>query len=182
MRLFTALDPSPAVQDCLGRLLDHLRPTASLRWTRPEGLHLTLKFIGERPEAQLPALREALATVPFTPIEVRVAGVGFFPNANAPRVFWVGIQASAELAALAAAIDRRLEPLGIARETRSYSPHLTLARLPDRTPLQALHQALATLGPADCGVFTAGCFYLYESRPAPGGSRYTRLGEFPCSR
>ena len=179
MRLFTAIDPSPTVQSNLERLLEKLRPAAHIRWSRPEGLHLTLKFIGEWPGDRLPELQEALSSVAFEPFDLAASGLGFFPNARSPRVFWVGIQGPPALPRLAAEIEEALEPLGVAREKRAYSPHLTLARIENRTPLGRLHEAIRQLGTADCGTFRARSFYLYESRLAPGGSIYTKIHEFP---
>jgi 2'-5' RNA ligase len=96
-------------------------------------------------------------------------------------VFWAGIEAGAELVELAARIDGALEPLGIAREKRAYSPHLTLARVPDHARLDGLREAIGKLeeaGAVEFGAFRAERFYLYESALAPGGSVYTRIGEF----
>ena len=183
MRLFTALDPSSEVHEQLQALLDRLRPTVRLRWTKPENLHLTVKFIGEWPPDRLAELQRALASVPAPPrFEVRFSGVGFFPNARAPRVFWVGVEAVPELTRLAADIDRALEPLGIAPEKRAYSPHLTLARIQERTPLAPLHQEIQLLPSADFGAFCPEGFHLYESRLSPGGSIYTNIAEFPWRR
>jgi RNA 2',3'-cyclic 3'-phosphodiesterase len=181
MRLFTALDASPEVEAKLAGLLAELRPKAKLRWSRTENLHLTLKFIGEFPRERLDELRAALVSVAVQPVEVRVAGLGFFPNARAPRVLWAGIEAGPELAALAAQINEALEPLGIEREKRAYSPHLTLARVPDRTRLDGLREAIGKAeqdGSPEFGMFRADRFYLYESVLAPGGSMYTGIGEF----
>src|SRR5579885_2447406 len=119
MRLFTAIDPSPEVHASLVQLLERLRPSARLRWSRPEGLHVTLKFIGEFPESRLPALRQALGSVPApAAIPMEVSGLGFFPDVRAPRVFWAGIAAPPELKKLVGEIDRALQPLGVAVERR----------------------------------------------------------------
>jgi 2'-5' RNA ligase len=179
MRLFTAVDPSAEVHATLIELLRRLQPSARLRWTKPENLHLTLKFIGEWPEEKLGVLEDALRSVPsFPPFRITLSGLGFFPNPKAPRVFWVGIQAPPELAQLASQIDRSLEPLGIAPEKRAFSPHLTLARIPERTPLDSLRRAIESLPAADFGAFKIDRFFLYQSRLSPGGSVYTKVGEY----
>ncbi len=183
MRLFTALDPTPEVHEKLTALLRQLQPAAKLRWTKPENLHLTLKFIGEWPEGRLDELKKALASVAAgAPFDVKFSGLGFFPNARSPRVFWVGIEASPELRQLAAAVDRALEPLGIAPEKRAFAPHLTLARIQERPALGDLHRAIESLPSREFGVFSPECFYLYQSQLRPGGSVYTRNAEFPCRR
>src|SRR5438309_2789804 len=95
---------------------------------KPEALHLTLKFIGEFPESKLQELKQALSALPSEPFEISFAGTGFFPTAKSARVFWVGINADARLQELASAIDDATAKLGVEREARAYTPHLTLAR------------------------------------------------------
>jgi 2'-5' RNA ligase len=183
MRLFTAVDPSEEVRRNLDRLLARLRPTVQLRWSRAENLHLTLKFIGERPEDDLPRLNQILAALPAPePFEVRVAGLGFFPNARSPRVFWAGVQAPPALVDFARAVDNALAPLGIAAETRAYSPHLTLARVREGERLEGLRKALAPLEATDFGAFQPDRFFLYQSHTSPAGSVYVKLEEYPWRR
>ena len=95
----------------------------------PESLHVTLKFIGEQPDAAIEQIKNELAarSRPDAP-QIQFRGYGFFPTAKSPRVFWIGMEAGPELAALAAAIDEKMAALGIPKEDRAFSPHLTLAR------------------------------------------------------
>lgn len=180
MRLFVAVDlPAPVIAG-LERLVARLRPTARINWSQPGNLHLTTKFIGEWPEDRLAEMTVALGELtarPPIPIEVR--GLGFFPNPQAPRVFWAGVHAPPGLAELARDTERALERLGVPSERRPYSPHLTLARIKAPVPLDALRQAIASIQPAECGAFTADRFFLYKSTLEPSGSVYTRLAEFP---
>jgi len=178
MRLFTALDLAPGVTANLDRLLGQLRPTARVQWSPPANLHITVKFIGEWPEARLPELKQALAGLPpRASVPVRIHHLGFFPNPHAPRVFWCGIEAPG-LADLAAETDRATAALGIPPETHAFSPHLTLARIKDRIDLQPLREAIARLPELEFGSFTAAAFYLYQSQLRPGGSMYSKLAEF----
>jgi len=187
MRLFTGLDLPGEVVRHLEALVARLRPTARISWSPPANLHVTTKFIGEWPEGRLPELQAALAALPERPaIEVAVARVGFYPNERAPRVFWCGVQAPG-LDALAAHTEAATASLGVARENRAYSPHLTLARIApvnirDRLDLRPLHSAIAASGPLDFGRFTARSFFLYRSQLSPAGSVYTKLAEFPFSK
>jgi len=182
MRLFTGLDLPGEVARNLEALLARLSPTARIHWSPPANLHVTTKFIGEWPEARLPELQRALADLPERPaIEVAVAEVGFYPNERAPRVIWCGIEAPG-LAALAADCDAATASLGVARENRAYSPHLTLARIKDRLDLGPLRHAIAGGGPLEFGRFTAQSFFLYRSQLRPTGSVYTKLAEFPFSK
>jgi len=182
MRLFTGLNLSGEVIRNLERLLDRLRPTARIQWSPPRNLHITTKFIGEWPEERLDEMKSALgALAPRPPITIHVHQAGFFPNARAPRVFWCGIEAPG-LEALAAETDRVTAGLGVAREARAFSPHLTLARIKERVNLQALDAAIAALPSPEFGQFEAGGFYLYRSQLRPGGSVYTKLAEFPFTK
>jgi len=182
MRLFTGLDLPPEVVSALDALLDRLRPAARLKWSPPANLHVTTRFIGEWPDQRLPDLRAALAGLPIHPsIPIHVRKLGFFPNPHSPRVFWAGVEAPPDLAALASETDRALEPLGIKPEGRPFSPHLTLARIKEPVPLQKLREAIAALPSLDFGSFTADRFFLYQSRLSPTGSVYTKLAEYPLA-
>lgn len=180
--MFTALDLSSEVVRALEALLDRLRPTARIKWSPPGNLHITTRFIGEWPEERLPELRAALAGLPgHRPIAVHIHKLGYFPNPHAPRVFWAGVEATADLAALAAETDAALDLLGLPPEGRPFSPHLTLARIKERVPLIALRESVASLPSLDFGSFTADRFFLYHSRTGAGGSVYTKLSEFPLT-
>ncbi|MBI1789397.1 MAG: RNA 2',3'-cyclic phosphodiesterase [Acidobacteria bacterium] len=180
MRLFTAIDLPKDLLASLDALVQRLKHTARIGWSPVANLHLTTKFIGEWEEARLEELKKALGQLPKRePIAVRVRGLGFFPNARSPRVFWAGVEAPRELVTLAGQTDLALSGLGITIEGRAYTPHLTLARIKDTLPLDSLHQAIAQLPSQELGGFTADRFYLYQSRPSPSGSVYTRLAEFP---
>lgn len=179
MRLFTGFDLPAEVVGNLERLVGELRPQARIQWSPPRNLHITTRFIGEWPEAGLDELKAALGGLPsFPPVQIRVRGLGFFPNPHHPRVFWAGVDAPPEPAALAAATDRALAGLGLAPEQRPFSPHLTLARIKEPVPMQPLREAIAALPSVEFGGFTADRFWLYHSRLAPGGSVYTKLAEF----
>jgi RNA 2',3'-cyclic 3'-phosphodiesterase len=180
MRLFTAIDMPREVLQNLEALIDRLKPAASLKWSPPSNLHITTKFIGEWPEDRLPELNRSLAALPTrSAFAIQIHNVGFYPNPHAPRVFFAGIEAPVDLAALAHEIDKALAGIGLAPEKRAYAPHLTLARIKEPLPLQQLRQTIAELPTLDFGSFIADRFYLYQSRPQPSGSVYTKLSEFP---
>jgi 2'-5' RNA ligase len=183
MRLFTAITLPQDVIAALTRLIDQLRPAARIHWSPASNLHITTKFIGEWPQERLGELTAALESLPARePIPIEVRGLGFFPNPHSPRVFWAAVHAGPELAALARLTDQALERLGVPAEKRPFSPHLTLARIKEPVPLQALRQAIASLPTTDFGAFTAGRFHLYLSQLNPGGSVYTKLSDYPFRR
>jgi len=162
---------------------------------RPESLHITLKFIGEQKQEQVEAITGRLRRVEGNAFEIRTAGYGFFPTAKAPRVFWIGIQAGPQLAELAENIDIAVAEVGVPREDRPYSPHLTLARAGAKSgspkwrkgdgpnaAFAALNKRLAAMGELDFGAMTASEFILYRSQLSAVGSKYTKLQQFPLTR
>jgi len=181
VRLFVALQIAAEVRESLAALIAEFRPLAAkLKWVRADNLHLTLKFIGETESERLDAVRAALAELRSgKPAELQVRGLGFFPNARWPRVFWAGVQASDNLAALAADIDAACATLGFAREKHSYSPHLTLARLESTHPTGALREAIERDEAREFGSFWASEFHLIESRLKSAGAEYTTVQSFP---
>jgi len=180
VRLFVALDIPDAIRIALNECTAPLAKLCrSARWVRLEGAHVTLKFIGEVAAERAEAIRLALAGVrPSAPVEVYFAGLGFFPNAQRPRVLWAGIEAGPALSELAAAVDGRLAPLGVAREERAFRPHVTLARFGSPMGLDALRAAVAKLGAPEFGRATAQEFCLYQSVLRPSGAEYTRLATY----
>lgn len=180
MRLFVAIDVPDEVRQRVAAFAAEMRERAPrARWVRFDGVHVTLKFIGETAPEKAEPIRHALEPVRTgAPVEMEFRGAGFFPNEKRPRVFWVGIHSTPALAELATEIEQRLEPLGIARESRPFNPHLTLARFETPRESGELARALAETGEREFGRAVAREFQLYESRLKPGGSRYTRLAAF----
>src|SRR3981081_560001 len=194
MRIFIGIDLDPEVRARIERFLEGVEGFApDARWMRPESLHITLKFIGEQPPERVEGMTERLRRVESSAFEIRVRGYGFFPTAKAPRVFWIGIDAGPQLAELAESIDIATAELGIPREERPFSPHLTLARAgagrSSGSPKQqksngtkakfaVLEKRLAVLGDLDFGKMTAREFILYQSQLSPRGSKYTKLQRF----
>ncbi len=182
MRLFTGLDlPAEVVRNLEG-LLGQLKPAARIQWSPPANLHITTKFIGEWPEQRLEELTAALGKLPVRPpLAIEIRRVGFFPNPHSPRIFWCGIEATG-LKELAADTDRATSSLGVAPESREYSPHLTLARIKERLDLQPLREKIAALPSLEFGKLEAASFFLYRSTLRAGGSVYTKLAEFPLAK
>lgn len=184
MRLFVALDLPGDVREALVELIARLKPLCrAARWARPEGMHVTLKFIGhaiaDGDAEKLAATRAALAGVRSgEPVEIRYRGIGFFPDARRPRVVWCGVEASANLAPLAADIEHALEPLGIPREERAFVPHLTLARFKSPEGVPPLARAAAEFARHDFGFARETEFHLFESSLKPGGAEYRKLASY----
>ena len=192
MRVFVAVDIDDSIRGRIARFLDGVREfTPDARWVRPESLHVTLKFIGEKSEDDLEKIKQALTTIAADTFEMNFRGYGFFPGARSPRVFWVGIEGGSKLTCLAATVDETLARLGIPKEEHAFNAHLTLARggagsgsrrrrkenSPGRS-FQRLQEKLAALPAPEFGTMTAREFFLYQSRLSPGGSKYTKLAGF----
>jgi RNA 2',3'-cyclic 3'-phosphodiesterase len=178
MRLFTAIDLPSSVLLRLERLLAALRPEANIHWSPLDNLHITLKFIGEWPEARVPELTQTLSSfAPREPLKVTLENLGWYPNERSPRVLWVGVHPDPALMSLAADVDAACEQLGIARESRQFSPHLTLARVRRPVPLGALKKTVENIQPFSLGTYEASQFVLYRSQPGSNSSIYTRLSE-----
>jgi RNA 2',3'-cyclic 3'-phosphodiesterase len=180
VRLFVALDFPDSVRDAIRDLIARLKPLCkSARWVRPEGMHVTLKFIGHVDAEKLDSITAALAEVRSdAPVEMRFHGVGFFPTERRPRVFWCGIEASPNLAEIAAKIERSLEPLEIPSETRDFVPHLTLARFDSPHGLAKLLEAAAEFQSLDLGSTREIEFHLFESILKKSGAEYAKLRSF----
>jgi RNA 2',3'-cyclic 3'-phosphodiesterase len=180
VRLFVALEIPSAVRENLAALVRELRALApQAKWVRTENLHVTLKFIGEVPEVELAAIRSALGGVRSNlPVTLDFRGLGFFPNEKHPRVFWAGIEASANLKALAADIEDAAEKIGVPREKRPFSPHLTLARFESPKPSDPFRAAISKNAARECGSLRASQFLLIESKLKPAGAEYTTLESF----
>ncbi len=192
MRVFIALDIDDAIRDRISRFMDGVREFApDARWVRPESLHVTLKFIGEKSAEAVEQIKEALAAVKGQAVEMGFRGHGFFPTAKSARVFWVGIEPGPALASLANAVDDVTAGLGIPKEERAFNAHLTLARggggsgsprrqnggRPSKN-FQRLQEKLSALSASDFGTMTAHEFFLYQSQLSRGGSRYTKIARF----
>lgn len=181
MRLFVALDLPERVREALRELQARLNPESrGARWARPEGMHVTLKFIGAAGANQCAAIREALARVSSdAPVAMRFRGLGFFPDDRRPRVFWCGIEGSPNLPKLAADVEQSLAPLGIEPEARAYTPHLTLARIAEPAAGEHLVRAVNAAGSMDLGSSEEREFHLYESILKPSGAEYQKLASYP---
>jgi 2'-5' RNA ligase len=192
MRIFIGIDLDPEIRSRISRFMEGVSGFApEARWVRPESLHVTLKFIGEQKPEQVEAITQRLRQVPGSAFEIRMAAYGFFPTPKAPRVFWIGIQAGAKLAELAGQIDAATAELGVPREDRPFSPHLTLARASGRSgdpkwrkgdgpnlAFSILQKRLGAMEELEFGTMTADKFILYQSQLAPGGSKYTTLERY----
>ncbi|MGB7728180.1 MAG: RNA 2',3'-cyclic phosphodiesterase [Candidatus Acidiferrum sp.] len=181
MRLFVAIAIPSEVRDPLSVLLKDLRGIGpKAKWVRAENLHVTLKFLGNSDPQKLEQIEGALKTVRSSqPVALGFRGLGFFPNEKRPRVFWGGMEASANLRPLAESVDRSLHQIGFPLEERPFTPHLTLARFdPPGLPL-ALADAVKRRSSDNFGEAITREFHLIESKLKSTGAEYTTIQSFP---
>ncbi|HZO98818.1 MAG TPA: RNA 2',3'-cyclic phosphodiesterase [Terriglobia bacterium] len=181
MRTFIAIDLPEEIRAALHREQTAFRAVCpDGRWTKPEGIHVTLKFLGEVSADQVRQVTEALQNLgQFEEFSLEAKGFGFFPDARRPRVFWAGIEAPPDLLKLVSRVETTMEKLGFAREERPFSPHLTLARFKIPRPQPALRAAAESKKDQSLGTFRVSEFFLFESRLAPEGADYRRVVRFP---
>jgi 2'-5' RNA ligase len=194
LRLFVALELSREWLATLERAQSDLRQALEalggrgLRNVRPEGIHLTLKFLGGVPESRLDSVRNALrsATSDYRPISLTMGRLGSFGDRRGPRVAWVGLDGATladreRLYRLVESIETWLEAAGFAREGR-FQPHLTLARVPEdfsRDDRALVARACERVRVREPAPLTAPAVSLMQSHLGPGGTRYERLAAFP---
>jgi 2'-5' RNA ligase len=191
MRIFVGLDLPEDVRQKIRSFIEEVRGYAPhVRWVGPESLHITLKFIGEKTDAAVKEVENALRSISMASFRVSFRGSGFFPTPRAARIFWVGIEAEPGLTELAQNVENALEEVGIPRENRDFSPHLTLARAGSGSPARQredrpnqrfarLAEHLGEISRPEFGTMTAGEFFLYRSQLSPHGSKYTKTATFP---
>lgn len=154
-----------------------MRPGDGVRWTKPESVHLTLKFLGEVPDAALKGISDALreACSALAPFDARLRGLGAFPSSRRAGVIWAGVgEGYDEVSALAAGVEAALEPRGFPRGEHRYVPHATLGR----TRGGSLDPALPEEDVLQTPIFRVSSTHLMKSTLTPQGSIYESVETF----
>jgi len=178
LRAFFAVDLPAEARARSAEAVEHLKSVArqGVRWMTLESLHLTLKFLGEIREEDVPRLvaRARAKLASEEPFEVKLAGFGAFPNTREARALWLGVSDGAsELARLARKLDSAARAVGAPRERRPFEPHLTLGRL--RDPLRVELERAAS---PESVAWTVSEVVLYESRLSADGAWHVPLARF----
>ncbi len=185
LRLFVAVELPEAAKRHVEMVLRRLQglDIPGVRWVRPEGVHLTLKFLGSVPVEDVALITQAMAQAasgtPF--LTLWLEGAGVFPNARSPRVVWLGVQGNLQpLALLQGRLEEALEVQGYARERRAFSPHLTLGRVRGRLPpleLERLKDAFGEVSSVDTVKLPVTALSLMESQLRKEGALYQRVAK-----
>ena len=183
IRSFIAIELPGEVREGLARLRNAMKRDEHkfVKWVSPDGIHLTLKFLGNIPSKKVTEITEALeeATQGISPFHLEISGLGAFPSLKQTRVFWVGIVGEVDkLLKLQRNIDSALAVLGFAKEERPFVPHLTLARLrPGSSPLERRNfgELVGSTIFEDIYHIEVEAVSLMRSQLTPAGAVYTRL-------
>lgn len=182
MRLFLGIELTDPLRAQVDRIQSLLRPSrADVRWVDAEGAHLTLHFLGEIDEDAVRRVDEAIAAaVTGTPaIDLRLEGVGAFPDERRPRVVWVGCYGEIDkLEALHDGIGEALRRLHIGTEARRFHPHVTLGRVRSPRHLARLASLIGKLRDSRLGNLPVHEIVLFHSQLTPSGARYSAVSRY----
>ena len=188
LRLFVAIELPDDVRAALERTVEALRRAGidrEVRWVRPEGIHITLKFLGPTPQPRLPEIERALsaALAGVRGFRLQPGELGAFGGRRNLLVVWVGVGGDTQpLSALAGRVEAALAPLGFPTEQRPFAAHLTLARVRDETPpaeRERTHDALQRVRMPGVPAIDVRAVSLMQSELGRGGARYHALATFP---
>ena len=179
MRLFIAIGIEKDIKGKISSIQDKFKQIgADIKYVEPENLHYNLKFIGEISEDIIPKIKETLenAVKSFEPFKIHIFGLGAFPSKNYAKVIWIGLkEGKQELIGLANEIDKQLETIGIEKERKSFTPHLTLGRVKSGKNKENLLNVLNKLENEDIGEMKVNKIILFASELTPNGPIYKEI-------
>ena len=186
MRLFFTIRVREEIIRSVGKGVDRLRETrAAVRWVKPEGIHLTVRFLGETGEDRVDALVGAMSAVcgTFHPFPLRVEGLSAYPDLRRPRVIWAGVrEPSGVLVRLGAATEKTVVEMGWKKEKHGFSPHITLGRVKGSINITRLTEVIRSLTDERWGDQEVEDLILFRSRLKPEGAVYEKVHVFPLGK
>lgn len=185
LRCFIAVELPETVKSSLRDVLGILRKSdAAVRWTPPENIHLTIKFLGQTDESLIAPMKESLSKklLTYKPFYITISDVGCFPNERRPKIVWIGIERSESLSNLQKEIDADLVKFGFSLEKREFSPHLTIGRVKAQDNLLGMLRRLKELRSSSFANMEVKSISLMESVLKPAGAQYFTLAEIPFGR
>jgi 2'-5' RNA ligase len=183
-RSFIAFDiEDPSILERIRTVQEELAATkADLKLVEPQNIHVTVRFLGEIPRRKVEQVCGEMKRIAFPLFNIRLRGVGAFPNARRPRVVWIGIsEGSRELSDIFSQLEPCLNKLGFQREDRGFNPHLTIARVRSGRNAEQLAKRLLDLANHDFGGFEAKVLRLKRSVLTSSGPIYSNLYETACA-
>jgi 2'-5' RNA ligase len=185
MRLFLAINLPPRVQAAVSAALAgiHEAFASAVRWSAPDVIHLTVKFLGEQPDDIVDRLHERVrARASAHPrFDARLLGGGAFPPTGQPRVLWCGVEANPLLHSLYQDVERAAADVGVAAEERPFRPHVTVGRVRRPSSAESRRLAEALRGVNVDETFLVESIDLMRSQLSTEGARYQRLWSVPLA-
>lgn len=182
MRTFIAIDLDSQLKKNLSLLIAKLNTgTKNIKWVGEEGMHLTLKFLGEISEEKVQNIKDILKKIStqVTSFPLKLKGTGFFPpNKKNPRVLWIGVEEEPTLGNLQDRVEGELDRIGFPREKRKFHPHLTLGRVKSPSHIQEIMNELERQRESSFGEMIVKKMTFFQSTLKPSGAEYTVLSEF----
>ncbi|MDZ4384516.1 MAG: RNA 2',3'-cyclic phosphodiesterase [Nitrospirota bacterium] len=179
MRCFIAITLPEEIKRGMTAIQGRLRAAgADVSWTRPEGMHLTLKFLGEVEEKRVPKIEAALdsAANGIGAFSMSVSGMGTFPDTKRPRVVWIGLKEDGDsLINLQGNVERELVTIGFPLEKKGFTPHITLGRIRSNRNIEKLLDLIGEEKGVEFNGFTVRKVHLMESQLRSTGAIYTEL-------
>ncbi len=184
LRIFLAVEPPAEILQEIGKIQERLQRSCpfEIRWVKPAGMHLTLKFFGYISAEEVLAITRVVEqfTPAVTPLHLEVKGLGVFPSLKRPRVLWIGLTGDVPpLVVLQKNLEEGFAGCGFPKEERRFQPHLTLGRIKSSRYTGDPEKFLQQHGTVAAGEFLAGGLSLFKSDLTSQGAVYTRLGWFP---
>lgn len=185
MRTFIAVGISQTVKEQIDELVENMkkgivRTGCHPKWVKTENVHLTLKFLGNIEEAQVPEIKTAIDDIAsqFKPFTVRLSGLGMFPSKRQPRVLWIGFTKGEQaLIKMQTLLERKLGDIGFPVESRRFHPHLTLARIKSLKGTAGLADIVSIYKTANCGECPIDKITFFKSTLTPQGPIYNAISE-----
>lgn len=180
IRLFIAIDLPESLRDAIRAIQTDIRGSGfKAKWTAPENMHLTLKFLGNADAYYIDKINQAIQTTvqEMTPFQLSGRRLGVFPNPRRPRVIWIGLQGDiGTLLGLQKQVEAQMALLGFPKEKRTFTGHLTIGRIKGKASLRQVDRMLTQYETLETDVFRVNEIILFKSQLKPSGPIYTRLG------
>jgi 2'-5' RNA ligase len=185
LRAFLAIDLPSGLRPVLSRVQEELKKSgADVKWVPVGNVHITLKFFGQIPEAQVEPIVAAVGSVARTQasFSLNVTGAGAFPTVNNPRVVWLGVGGDlAVMGGFYRQLEEAFATLGFPPEGRAFAPHLTLGRVKSPRNRVDLSRRLAAVAAPEGEPFQVREIILYRSNLSPQGATYVPLKVIPLA-
>lgn len=181
MRTFIAIKLEDSIKKSLTTLLEKMRHKGGkIKWVKEEGMHLTLKFLGEIQETKVSEVEKILEKITqnSSSFSIRIKGTGCFPHRRNPRVLWTGVEGGEQLVSFHNQLDVELEKIGFEREKREFRPHLTLGRVKSVFSIKEIMDELEKHQDTVFGEMKVNKITFFRSVLKPSGAEYSVLSEF----